>query len=135
MAAGDRDLAVSPVGVPAALAGVTLAGLNRRGLHRRGDDGRGGSAPDRLRLRPLPGLEQAVALAGLALVIGVPAGIVCGRLGWLIFAHQLGITPVLAVPSAELSVMAAGWLAAGGDRHAPGEAAVRSRPAQVLRSE
>ena len=47
MAAGDRDLAVSPVGVPAALAGVALAGLNRRGLHRRGDDGRGGSAPDR----------------------------------------------------------------------------------------
>ncbi len=36
---------------------------------------------------------QATMLAGLALVIGVPAGIVCGRLGWLVFAHQLGITP------------------------------------------
>jgi hypothetical protein len=67
-------------------------------------------------------------------VIGVPAGIVCGRLGWLIFAHQLGITPVLAGPSAELSVMAAGWLAAAVIA-TPGEAAVRSRPAQVLRSE
>jgi FtsX-like permease family len=79
---------------------------------------------------------QAVALAGLALVIGVPAGIICGRLGWLIFAHQLGITPVLAVPSAELSVMAAGWLAAAWViATLPGEAAVRSRPAQVLRSE
>ena len=79
---------------------------------------------------------QAFALAGLALVIGVPAGIVCGRLGWLIFAHQLGITPVLAVPSAELLVMAAGWLAAAVVIAAlPGEAAVRSRPAQVLRSE
>jgi putative ABC transport system permease protein len=79
---------------------------------------------------------QAVTLAGLALVLGVPAGIVCGRLGWLIFAHQLGITPVLAVPSAELSVMAAGWLAAAVVIAAlPAEAAVRSRPAQVLRSE
>jgi hypothetical protein len=35
MAAGGRDLAVSPVGVPAALAGLALAGLNRQGLHRR----------------------------------------------------------------------------------------------------
>jgi hypothetical protein len=106
MAAGDRDLAVSPVGVPAALAGVALAGLNRR--DRRGDDGRGRGTPDRLRLHPLPEPGQAVALAGLALVIGVPAGIVYGRLGWLIFAHQLGITPVLAVPSGGLPVMAAG---------------------------
>ena len=79
---------------------------------------------------------QAVALAGLALVIGVPAGIACGRLGWLIFAHQLGITPVLAVPAAGLSVMAVGWLAAAVViATLPGEAAVRSRPAQVLRSE
>ena len=79
---------------------------------------------------------QAAALAGLALVIGIPAGIVCGRLGWLIFAHQLGITPVLAVPSAELPVMAAGWLAAAVMLAGlPGEAAVRSRPARVLRSE
>jgi len=59
-----------------------------------------------------------------------------GRLGGLIFAHQLGITPVLAVPSAGLPVMAAGWLAAAGViATLPGEAAVRSRPAQVLRSE
>ena len=73
---------------------------------------------------------------GLALVIGVPAGIVCGQLGWLIFAHQLGIAPVLAVLSAELPVMAAGWLpAAVVIATRPGEAAVRSRPAQVLCSE
>ena len=79
---------------------------------------------------------QAVALAGLALVIGVPAGIVCGRLGWLIFAHQLGITPVVAVPSVELPVLAAAWLAAAVVIAAlPGEAAARSRPAPVLRSE
>jgi hypothetical protein len=79
---------------------------------------------------------QAVALAGAALVIGVPAGIICGRLGWLIFAHQLGITAVVAVPSVALSVMAAGWLAAAVViAGLPGEAAARSRPAPVLRSE
>ena len=79
---------------------------------------------------------QAVVLAGVALVIGVPAGLVCGRLGWLIFADQLGITPVVAVPSAELPLMAAGWLAAAVVIAAlPGEAAARSHPAPVLRSE
>ena len=79
---------------------------------------------------------QAVTLAGAALVIGVPAGIICGRLGWLVFAHQLGITAVVAVPSVGLSVMAAGWLAAAVVIAAlPGEAAARSRPASVLRSE
>src|SRR5215470_2446278 len=55
---------------------------------------------------------QALTLAGMALVLGVPAGIASGRLCWQVFAHQLGITPVLAVPVAVLSVMAAGWLAA-----------------------
>jgi hypothetical protein len=79
---------------------------------------------------------QAVTLAGLALVIGIPAGIFCGRLGWLIFAHQLGVTPVLAVPSVELPVLAAGWLAAAVViATLPAEAAVRSRPARILRSE
>jgi FtsX-like permease family len=79
---------------------------------------------------------QAVALAGLALVIGIPAGIFCGRVGWLIFAHQLGITPVVAVPSVELPVLAAAWLVAAAVIAAlPGEAAARSHPARVLRSE
>ena len=79
---------------------------------------------------------QAVALAGLALVIGIPAGIICGRAGWLIFADQLGITPVVAVPSVELPLLAAAWLAAAVVIAAlPGEAAARSHPARVLRSE
>jgi hypothetical protein len=69
-------------------------------------------------------------------VIGVPAGIACGRLGWQVFAHQLGITPVTAVPLAGLSVMAAAWLAAATlIAVLPGAAAARNRPARVLRSE
>ena len=66
---------------------------------------------------------QALTLAGIALVIGIPAGIACGRLCWQVFAHQLGITPVVAVPLAALAMMAAGWLAAAahGDRRGGGQ--------------
>ena len=79
---------------------------------------------------------QALTLAGIALVIGVPAGMACGRLCWQIFAHQLGITPVVAVPLAVLAVMAAGWLAAAAVIAVlPGEAAARKPPASALRSE
>jgi hypothetical protein len=79
---------------------------------------------------------QALTLAGIALVIGVPAGIACGRLCWQVFAHQLGISPVVAVPLAVLAVMAAGWLAAAALIAAlPGEAATRNRAARVLHSE
>jgi hypothetical protein len=79
---------------------------------------------------------QALTLAGIALVIGVPAGIACGRLCWQVFAHQLGITPVVAVPLAVLAVRAAGWLAAAAVIAAlPGEAATRNPPARVLHTE
>ena len=79
---------------------------------------------------------QAVTLAGTALLIGVPAGIACGRLCWQVFAHQLGITPVTAVPLAVLSVMAASWLAAAAlIAVLPGRAATRNRSARVLHSE
>jgi putative ABC transport system permease protein len=78
---------------------------------------------------------QALTLAGMALVIGVPAGIACGRFCWQVFAHQLGITPVVAVPLAVLAVMAAGWLAAAAVIAVLGEAATRNPAARVLRSE
>jgi ABC-type lipoprotein release transport system permease subunit len=79
---------------------------------------------------------QALTLAGIALVIGVPAGIACGRLCWQVFAHQLGITPVVAVPLVVLTLMAAGWLAAVAVIAVlPGEAATRTPPARALRGE
>ena len=79
---------------------------------------------------------QALTLAGIALLIGVPAGIACGRLCWQVFAYQLGITPVVAVPLAALSIMAASWLAAAAVIAVlPGEAATRNRAARVLNSE
>jgi putative ABC transport system permease protein len=79
---------------------------------------------------------QALTLAGIALVIGVPAGIACGRLCWQVFAHQLGITPIEAVPLAVLAVMAAGWLAAAAVIAVlSSEAATRNLPAPMLHSE
>ena len=79
---------------------------------------------------------QALTLAGLALLIGLPLGIACGRLGWQIFAGQLGVTPVVAVPPVLLAGMAVGWVAAAvAVAVLPAEAAVRSRPAALLRGE
>ena len=79
---------------------------------------------------------QALTLAGIALLIGVPAGIACGRLCWQVFASQLGIIPVVAVPVAVLSIMAAIWLAAAAVIAAPpGETVTRNPPARLLHSE
>jgi FtsX-like permease family len=79
---------------------------------------------------------QAVVLAGVALLIGVPAGIACGRLCWQVFAYQLGITPVVAVPLAALPIMAASWLAAAAVIAAlSGKTATRIPPARVLHRE
>jgi len=79
---------------------------------------------------------QALTLAGIALAAGIPVGIICGRLCWQLFAHQLGIVPVTAVPLAALSIMAACWLAAATAIAAlPGGAATRNPPARVLHSE
>jgi len=79
---------------------------------------------------------QALTLAGIALLIGVPAGIACGRLCWQVFAHQLGLTPVVTVPLAALPIMAASWLTAAAVIAAlPGKTATRNPPARVLHSE
>jgi hypothetical protein len=74
-------------------------------------------------------------LACAALIIGIPLGVLCGRLAWRIFARQLGIPPVIDVPHllaviAPVAVALAVALAA-----LPGESAARARPAEILRSE
>ncbi|HYB14349.1 MAG TPA: FtsX-like permease family protein [Streptosporangiaceae bacterium] len=80
--------------------------------------------------------RQAATLTALALILGIPAGLVCGRLAWQIFAGQLGILAVLVIPLLWLAVMAAGALAlAIIVAAAPGRSATRTRPAEVLRAE
>jgi hypothetical protein len=79
---------------------------------------------------------QAVVLTGVALVIGIPAGIACGRLAWQIFTGQIGITPVVDTPLLSLTVLVAAALALAVAMAAvPGESAARAHPADVLRAE
>jgi FtsX-like permease family len=79
---------------------------------------------------------QAVVLTGVALVIGIPVGIACGRLAWRIFTGQIGILPVVDIPLLWLAVLVAAALAlAAAVAAVPGESAARARPADVLRAE
>ena len=79
---------------------------------------------------------QAGTLTAAALCLGVPAGILCGRVAWQVFAHQLGILPVIVLPVLALGVLVALAMAlAVAVAAVPGEAAARARPAEILRSE
>jgi ABC-type antimicrobial peptide transport system permease subunit len=79
---------------------------------------------------------QSVVLAVVALVIGVPAGVLVGRLGWSLFATNLGVVsvpvvswvPVLA--AIPVTILAALLISIG-----PALAARRTKPAMVLRAE
>lgn len=79
---------------------------------------------------------QAATLAGAALAIGIPAGLVCGRVAWQIFARHLGILPVADIPLLQFAVVIPTALAAAvGVAVVPGESAVRVQPTRLLRSE
>ncbi len=79
---------------------------------------------------------QATTMALVALLIGVPVGIVLGRLAWMVFANQLGVdpaatTPVLAVLLAiPVTIVLANLIAAG-----PAIMAARTPPAVLQRAE
>jgi ABC-type antimicrobial peptide transport system permease subunit len=79
---------------------------------------------------------EASALAAAALAVGIPLGVIAGRVAWALFADATGIASqatvnvplvLLAIPATLLlaNVIAA-W---------PGWTAARLRPAQVLRTE
>jgi putative ABC transport system permease protein len=75
-----------------------------------------------------------VALAGV--VVGVPAGLVAGRLIWRVFAASLGVVPVPVVVAWVIVAVAAGTLIAATALAAgPAWSAARSRPAGLLRTE
>ena len=79
---------------------------------------------------------QATTTVAVALVVGVPLGIIAGRWVWTRFADDLGIVAVPVVPvlpvvlTALLALVAANLIAA-----APAAIAARTRPALVLRAE
>ena len=62
---------------------------------------------------------QTTLMLLIAVVIGGPLGIACGRLAWQAFADSLGVVPIVEVPVAAL----------------PATVAARTRPGAVLKAE
>jgi ABC-type lipoprotein release transport system permease subunit len=77
---------------------------------------------------------QALTVVAVGLVIGVPLGIVVGRVVWRLFASHLGAVPVAVIPvglvGAVCAVIVVGGVALA---MAPAVLAVRVRPAEALR--
>jgi ABC-type lipoprotein release transport system permease subunit len=79
---------------------------------------------------------QASVLALLAVVVGVPLGIVAGRWAWRVFADGLGVVYEPVVPVLLLlAIVPAALLLANVVAAVPGYLAARTKPATVLRSE
>lgn len=78
---------------------------------------------------------QSLTLVTIALVVGVPAGVVAGRAAWTLLADQLGVVPEPVIPIGPLlllipAAMAVALLVAV----VPGRIAARTPPASVLRT-
>jgi ABC-type antimicrobial peptide transport system permease subunit len=72
----------------------------------------------------------------IAVVIGGPLGIACGRLAWHAFAGSLGVVPIVEVPVAALILGLAALVLAGNLLAAlPAAVAARTRPGVSLRTE
>jgi hypothetical protein len=79
---------------------------------------------------------QATTIAVIALLIGLPAGIAGGRWAWRVFAAQLGVLPEPAVPLATILIaIPAAAALANLIAALPGQAAARTKPATILRTE
>jgi ABC-type antimicrobial peptide transport system permease subunit len=78
---------------------------------------------------------QALVLSGIALLFGVPLGILLGRLGWAAFAYRLGVVSEPVVSPFAWIVVPVTLIVAVVVALGPGIAARRVRPAQVLRAE
>jgi hypothetical protein len=79
---------------------------------------------------------QATTFAGIAVLFGLPLGLVAGRWAWSTFARGLGVDPTVATPllavalTVPLALIAANLMAA-----IPARTAGATRPATALRSE
>ena len=79
---------------------------------------------------------QATTLAGVGALIGVPVGMIVGRLVWIRVADSYGIATDPAWPWFVVAIaLPATVLLANGIAWVPGRRAARVRPAQVLRTE
>ena len=82
-------------------------------------------------------LWQATTVALVGIVVGVPLGIVVGRVVWNAFATNLGAVPVAAVPGLTIAALAIGVLVvANALAVIPAVTSARSRSVgQLLRTE
>ncbi len=78
---------------------------------------------------------QASVMAGASLLIGLPLGILAGRLAWLLFAHGFAIQPVPVISPLLLLVFPAVLVLANAVAAAPAQAAARTKAAVALRAE
>jgi ABC-type lipoprotein release transport system permease subunit len=79
---------------------------------------------------------QATTVSVIALVFALPAGLVLGRLGWHLFADELGISPTAVVPVLAIAALVPMTiLVANLVAFVPGRIAARLRPAVALRAE
>ena len=78
---------------------------------------------------------QAATLASVALLFGIPLGIVGGRWAWRAFANRLGVLPVSVVAWWAWLLIPATITLALLVALVPGRIAARTKPALVLRSE
>lgn len=78
---------------------------------------------------------QALTLACIALAIGVPIGVLVGRLGWSAFAYRLGVVSEPVVSPLSILVVPATIAVALVVSLGPGLVARRVRPAVVLKAE
>ena len=135
--AGIRDTPLALAVVLAVLAVGTLAHVLLTGVRRRRRDLALLKTLGFTRRQVLGTVAwEASAFAAVALLAGLPLGVVAGRWAWSLFANAAGVSAAATVPLATvLLAIPATLLAANLIAAAPGWEAARLRPALVLRTE
>jgi ABC-type antimicrobial peptide transport system permease subunit len=135
--AGIRDTPLALAVVLAVLAVGTLAHVLLTGVRRRRRDLALLKTLGFTRRQVLAAVAwEASAFAVVALLAGLPLGVVAGRWAWAFFANAAGVSAAATVPlGTVLLAVPATLLAANLIAAVPGWEAARLRPALVLRTE
>ncbi|MDQ6728908.1 MAG: FtsX-like permease family protein [Actinomycetota bacterium] len=79
---------------------------------------------------------EASTLAVVGIVLGVPAGVVVGRLAWSLVAHNLGVATTVVLPALALGLVVPGTLLlVNAIAYFPARAAARTRTGVALAAE
>lgn len=79
---------------------------------------------------------QALTLAGIALALGIPAGMFAGTIAWSTVARRLGVVETTTERGLVITFVSAGFLVAAVVLSiGPGRQAARRRPVEVLRAD